>query len=225
MKYDLINGQPKEIKRLVLDGIIYTNPSDSLLEANNIGYSREIVAPPELTDETKKLTHTYAIIEGAITDVWTVVDKTPEELIDMYIDQITTIYNTAEDYKNDGKILYPVTGKEYIPRWVFEFYNTALINKDSYFPTAESTIEVTAVDGSSDEMTFSEFVQLYGFLIGSYMTYTAVQNGDIKTLTDKIKELRNEPVEEPEESPETETEEPEGETVEEPIEEGVGEPE
>ena len=231
MKYELVNGQPRQIKKVTLNGMIYTNPSDSLLEDNNIGYTRTVVQAPELDDETKKLTHTYEVVNGSITDVWTVVDKTPEELIDMYIDQITTIYNTAEDYKNDGKILYPVTGKEYIPRWVFEFYNTALINKDSYFPTAESTIAVSAVDGSSDEMTFMEFVQLYGYLISSYMTYTAIQNGDIKTLTDKIKELRNEPAEEPEESEEEETEDSEGETVEdnnseeEPSEEEEGEPE
>lgn len=191
MKYELINGQPKPIKKITINGMIYTNPSDSLLEENNIGYTRTVVPQPELSDDTKKLTHTYEIVNNSITDVWIEVDKTPEELINMYQSQIEEIYNTAEEYKNDGKILYPVTNKEYIPRWVFEFYNTALINKDAYFPTEESTIEVSAVDGSTDTMTLQEFLQFYLYLISSYATYTDTQNDDIKELVDKIKALKN----------------------------------
>lgn len=191
MKYELINGYPKPIKKVTLNGMIYTNPSDALLEENNIGYTRTVVPQPELSDETKKFTHTYEIVNNSITDVWTEVDKTPEELVNMYTAQIEDIYNTAEAYKNDGKILYPATNKEYIPRWVFEFYNTALINKEAYFPTEESTIEVAAVDGSTDTMTLQEFLQFYLYLISSYATYTDTQNDDIKELVDKIKALRN----------------------------------
>lgn len=190
MRYELINDQPVPITKAVIDGVRYSNPSDAMLDENGIGYTRTVIDPPEVTDETKKLEHQYQIQDDSIVDVWTITDKTSQELIDLYISQITDIYNTAEDFKNDGKILYPATGKEYIPRWVFEFYNTALINKDSYFPTAESTIEVTAVDGSSDLMTFSEFITFYGFLITSYMSYTANQNNEIEILADKIKELR-----------------------------------
>lgn len=190
MRYRLENGIVTPITKATIDGMIYTNPTDTFLDENGIGYTRTQTDPPEVTDETKKLTHEYAIQDGSIVDVWTIADKTSQELIDLYISQITDIYNSAEDFKTDGKIIYPATGKEYIPRWVFEFYNTALINKDSYFPTAESTIDVSAVDGTSDAMTFTEFVTFYGFLIQSYMTYTATQNAEIKALTDKIKELR-----------------------------------
>lgn len=191
MRYDLINGQVTPIKKAVINGMMVSNPPDAILDENGIGYTRTVIDPPEVTDETKKLEHQYSIQDGSIVDVWTIADKTSQELIDLYISQITDIYNSAEDFKNDGKILYPATGKEYIPRWVFEFYNTALINKDSYFPTAESTIEVAAVDGSSTLMTFSEFVTFYGFLIASYMTYNNTQNEAIEILTDKIKELRS----------------------------------
>ena len=192
MRYELVSGYPKEITQVTVNGMIYTNPSDSFLDSNGIGYIRVKLDPPEPSDETKKIIHTYEIINNLITDVYTEVEKTDQELIEMYISQITAIYNTAEDYKQDGKILYPVTGKEYIPRWVFEFYNTALINKDSYFPTAESTIDVSAVDGTSDKMTFQEFVQFYYYLIMQYMSYTNTQNEDIAVLTAKIKELRDE---------------------------------
>ena len=104
------------------------------------------------------------------------------------------MYNASEDYKNNGKILYPVTGKEYIPRWCYEFYNAVLIGKDTYFPTPESTLDVAAVDGTTDAMTFEQFVALYAYIAGRFMNVTAAQNLDIKALTDKIKALRNEQV-------------------------------
>lgn len=192
MKYELINGYPKQIKKVTIDNMVYTNPTDALLEANNIGYSLITAEPPEVSDETKKLTHTYEIVNGAIQETWTEVDKTPEELISMYTAQITDIYNTAESYKNDGIITYPVTGKGYIPRWVYEFYNTMIISTSALFPTPESTQDIAAVDGSIDAMTLEQFMGLFQFMISSYAGYTAEQNAQIKVLTDKIKALRNE---------------------------------
>ena len=192
MKYELINGQPRQIKKVTIGGMVYTNPTDSLLEENNIGYLLITAEPPEVDDETKKLTHTYEIVNGAIQEIWTVVDKTPEELISMYTAQIEAIYNTAESYKNDGIITYSVTGKGYIPRWVYEFYNAMLISSTALFPTPESTQDIASVDGSTDAMTQEEFMALYQYLITSYAGYTAEQNAQIKALTDKIKALRNE---------------------------------
>lgn len=192
MRYELIDNRPQKITVAIIDGMKVSNPTDAMLDAAGIGYTYTPTDPPEVTDETKKLVHDYVTSGRTIADLWQIVDKSAAELIDMYISQITEIYNNAETYKNDGKILYPVTNKEYIPRWVFEFYNTALINKDSYFPTPESTIDVAAVDGSTDTMTFAEFVTFYGYLIQTYMTATGTQNAEIKTLTDKIKELRAE---------------------------------
>ena len=190
MRYYLTDNQPVPITNVTIDGMRISNPSDALLEANNIGYVLKHIDPPEIT-ETEKLEHSYAAYGGEIIDVWTVTDKTAAELIEMYTAQIVEIYNSAEQYKNDGQILYPVTNKYYIPRWVYEFYNAVLIGKDSYFPMPESTIDITAVDGSTDAMTFTEFVTFYGYLITSYMTTTATQNAEIKVLADKIKELRN----------------------------------
>lgn len=190
MRYELIENNPVPIKVATINGMRISNPSDELLEANNIGYTRTVINPPEITDETKKLLHSYSIVDGSIVDVWSVTDKSADELIALYVDQITTIYNNAENYKNDGKILYPATGKEYIPRWCYEFYNAVFIGKEQYFPTPESTLTVTAVDGTSDEMTFEQFATFYAYLAGTFMQATATQNAEIKTLTDKIKELR-----------------------------------
>ena len=190
MRYELINNIPVQIKVATIDGMRISNPSDELLETNNIGYTRTVIDPPEVTDETKKLLHTYAIDNGSIVDVWTVTDKTAQELIEMYTAQIVEIYQSAERYKNDGQITYPATGKNYIPRWVYEFYNAVLIKLDAYFPTPESTLTVTAVDGTSDNMTMAQFLEFYGYLIQTFMTATGTQNAEIKALTDKIKELR-----------------------------------
>lgn len=223
MRYEFVNGQPKSIKKIVMNGMIYTNPSDTFLEDNDIGYTRTVVQAPELDDDTKKLVHSYAIVADSITDVWTEVDKTKDELISMYQSRIDDIYEQAENYKNNGRILYPVTGKEYLPRWVFEFYNSALIMKDQYFPTNETEVAIAAVDGTSDNMTFAQFAQLYGYLITVYMTATGEQNAQIAELNALIDEL-NAPEEESEESEEEENENTEGETVEEEP-EGEGEPE
>lgn len=189
MRYELINNRPQSITVVTINGRRISNPSDELLDANGIGYTRTTVDPPAIT-ETQKLEHTYAIENGSIIDVWTVTDKTAAELIEMYTAQIVEIYNSAEQYKNDGQITYPGTGKNYIPRWVYEFYNAVLIKLDAYFPTPESTLTVTAVDGTSDDMTQTEFLTFYGFLIQTFMTATGTQNAEIKVLTDKIKELR-----------------------------------
>ena len=189
MRYYLADNQPVPITNVTIDDMRISNPSDALLEANNIGYALKHIDPPAITD-TQKLEHSYAAYSGEIIDIWTVTDKTAQELIDMYTAQIMEIYQSAETYKNDGQITYPGTGKNYIPRWVYEFYNAVLIKPENYFPAQDSTIAITAVDGTSDNMTLAEFVTFYGYLITSYMTTTATQNAEIKTLTDKIKELR-----------------------------------
>lgn len=191
MRYELIDNRPQKITVATIDGMKVSNPTDAMLDAAGIGYGRDYIDPPEIK-ETEKLIHTYSIFGGDIVDVWTVVDKTADELIAMYTAQIVEIYQSAEQYKNDGQITYPGTGKNYIPRWVYEFYNAVLIKLDAYFPTPESTLTVTAVDGTSDNMTQTEFLTFYGYLIQTFMTATGTQNAEIKTLTDKIKELRAE---------------------------------
>lgn len=192
MKYEFVDNRPQKITTAIIDGMRVSNPTDAMLDAAGIGYEYTPTDPPEVTDETKKLLHEYVTSGRTIADYWQIVDKSAAELIDMYIDQITAIYNNAETYKNDGKILYPVTNKEYIPRWVYEFYNAVLIRLDDYFPTPEVTIGITAVDGTSDSMTKAEFLAFYAYLTQTFMTATGTQNAEIKTLTDKIKELRNE---------------------------------
>ena len=192
MRYNLVDNRPQKITVATIDGMRVSNPTDAQLDAAGIGYTYTPTDPPEVTDETKKLVHDYVTSGRTIADYWQIVDKSKQELIDLYTAQITDIYNTAESYKTDGVIEYPVTDKGYIPRWVYEFYNAMLISSTALFPTPESTQDIAAVDGSTDAMTQAEFLQLYQYLITSYAGYTAAQNAQIKTLTDKIRALRAE---------------------------------
>ena len=192
MRYELVDNRPQKITVATIDGYKVSNPTDAMIDAAGIGYTYTPTDPPEVTDETKKLVHNYVTSGRTIADYWQIVNKTKQELIDLYTAQIHEIYNTAEAYKNDGVIEYPVTGKGYIPRWVYEFYNAMLISSTALFPTLESKQDIASVDGSTDAMTAAEFVQVYQYLITSYAGYTAAQNAEIKTLTDKIKELRAE---------------------------------
>ena len=192
MRYELVDNRPQKIIVATIDGYKVSNPTDAQLDAAGIGYEYTPTDPPEVTDETKKVIHDYVTSGRTIADLWQIVDKTKQELVDLYTAQITDIYNTAEAYKTDGVIEYPVTGKGYIPRWVYEFYNAMLISSTALFPTPESKQDIAAVDGSTDAMTQAEFMALYQYLITSYAGYTATQNAQIKALTDKIKELRAE---------------------------------
>ena len=192
MRYNLVDNRPQKITVATIDSMKVSNPTDAMLDAAGIGYTYTPTDPPEVPDETKKVIHDYVTSGRTIADLWTIVDKSKQELIDLYAAQITDIYNTAEAYKTDGVIEYPVNGKGYIPRWVYEFYNAMLISSTALFPTPESTQDIAAVDGSTDAMTQAEFVALYQYLITSYAGYTATQNAEIKTLTDKIKALRAE---------------------------------
>ena len=191
-RYELVDNRPQKITTAIIDGYKVSNPTDAQLDAAGIGCEYTPTDPPEVTDETKKLLHDYVTSGRTIADYWQIVDKSKQELIDLYTAQIHDVYNTAESYKTDGIIEYPVTGKGYIPRWVYEFYNAMLISSTALFPTPEATQDIAAVDGSTDAMTQAEFIQLYQYLITSYAGYTAAQNAQIKTLTDKIKELRAE---------------------------------
>lgn len=192
MRYELIDNRPQKITVATIGGMKVSNPTDAMLDAAGIGYSYTPTNPPDIPDETKKLVHDYVASGRTIADYWQIVDKSKQELIDLYTAQITDIYNTAEAYKTDGVIEYPVTGKGYIPRWVYEFYNAMLISSTALFPTPESTQDIAAVDGSTDAMTVTEFMALYQFMITSYAGYTAAQNAQIKALTDKIRALRAE---------------------------------
>ena len=87
MRYYLADNKPVPITNVTIGGMRISNPPDALLETNNIGYTLRHIDPPAIT-ETQKLEHSYAAYGGEIVDVWTIADKTAQELIDMYTAQI-----------------------------------------------------------------------------------------------------------------------------------------
>lgn len=189
MRYNLINERRVEpIKSAVVDGFIYSSPSDEFLDAHGIGYPFVPVQQPP-SEEFCWYNYKYVIKDGVITMEFFPVYYSKEDLKNQYQGKINQIFHEAEEFKNSGEIEYPVTGKKYIPRWVFEFYNTVMICSSAMFPTVDSTIDVSAVDGTSDPMTQVEFMALYQYLIGYYMTVTNEQNAQIRALYAKIAAL------------------------------------
>ena len=190
MLYELNEwGNPQPIRQAEIDGILYTNPNDELLTSAGIGYRLEKTDPPTLEEHQRVNGCSWQIVDGAIRQVWNVIDKTPEELKIEYQNRINQIYADAEEFKKNGKILYPGTGKEYIPRWAYEFYNTIFITQEIMFPTPESRLAVAAVDGTYDNLTLAEFTALFQFIINAFSEYTADQNAEIAELNRKIKAL------------------------------------
>lgn len=192
MRYYYTDGKPVPITNAIINGYRVSNPTDAVLDANGVGYPLKTAPAPEVTDETKKLDHIYTLTGGVIVEAWTIVDKTPAELVAMYREQIEAIYAESADYTENGQILYDVTGKYYIPRWVYQFYNSVELFKESYFPTEAATLAISATDGTSDNFTYAQFIQLYNAIGQTYMAYNAMQDAKIAALVLKIRELENE---------------------------------
>ena len=186
--YILKNGYPQPVRSIVENNRVITNVPDEIILEKGLGYRLENSPYPEVQDGKKAEQH-YEIEGQTIKQVWTIVDKTNQEKIQEYKWKIDEIYQQAEEYKQRGKILYPGTGKEYIPRWIVEFYNTILIRKEIFFPTPETKQKIAAVDGTKDELNYDEFLNLCNFIINDYNTKTDEQNKEIERLNALIKEL------------------------------------
>lgn len=186
--YILKNGYPESVRSIVENNRVITNVPDEIILEKGLGYRLEDSPCPEL-EEGKRAEEHYEIEGQTIKNVWTIVDKTNQEKIRDYKFKIECIYNEAEEYKQKGKIFYPGTGKEYIPRWIVEFYNTILIRKEIFFPNDETKQKIAAVDGTADEMNYDEFLNLCNFIINDYNTKTEEQNKEIARINALIREL------------------------------------
>lgn len=201
MRYRLTEFNYVEpIKKIEWEGRIITNPTDEFIDEHSLGYPfdfgcTDTSRAPEHDEETQVVHGHHAIVNGIITYVWEIQNRSPEELRQRYQSQIDKIYQESENFKKNGRILYPETGKEYIPRWAYEYYNTVLISKEYHFPTPESTLAVTAVDGTSDDFTLIDFIGLYEYICSAFAEYTAEQNQQIAELNAKIAALNLPPAE------------------------------
>lgn len=72
MRYQLINThQIESIKIVRHNGMLTVNPPDSLVDQLEIGYTYTPVNSPGVGDFDPMYTHSYALQNNVITDVWT----------------------------------------------------------------------------------------------------------------------------------------------------------
>ena len=183
-RYILNNGALAQVRKVEHMGQIITNPPDSLIDEWGVGKPYEAVEAPEYDAETQALDHSYTEGAASITESWTVRGLTAAEQIAKLEAQIAAINAAYETYR-DTPITY--NNKGYLPRWIYEYYNSMLIMGSAAFPMG-----VAAVDGTSETMTFEQFQALFQYLVTDVATHTAQVNGQIATLNAQIAELEAE---------------------------------
>lgn len=181
-RYILNNGVLEQVRKVEHIGQIITNPPDSLIDEWAVGKPYEAVEAPEYDADTQALDHSYTEGAASITDLWTVRSLTATEQIAKLEAEIATINAAYETYR-DTPIMY-TNGKGYLPRWIYEYYNSMLIMGSAAFPMA-----VSAVDGTAETMTFEQFQTLFQYLVTEVATHTAQVNGQIAALNAQIAEL------------------------------------
>ena len=74
MRYTLENDYPQPVRFVSTDGKIVSNPSDELVDQLGAGYILTETEEPAYDPATQYIQTAYALIDGAITQVHTVVD-------------------------------------------------------------------------------------------------------------------------------------------------------
>lgn len=182
-RYILNNGALVQVRKVEHLGQIITNPPDSLIDELAAGKPYETVSAPEYDADTQALDHSYTEGAASITDSWAVRSLTATEQIAKLEAQIATINAAYETYR-DTPIMY-TNGKGYLPRWVYEFYNSMLLMGSGAFP-----MSVSAVDGTAESMSYTDFQALFQFLITTIATHTGEVNASIAALNAQIAALR-----------------------------------
>lgn len=182
-RYILTNGVLVQVRKVEHIGQIITNPPDSLIDELAVGKPYEAVEAPEYDADSQALDHSYTEGAASITDSWTVRSLTATEQIAKLESQIATINADYNAYK-DTPIMY-TNGRGYLPRWVYEFYNSMLLMGSGAFP-----MSVSAVDGTAESMSYTDFQALFQFLITAIATHTGEVNASIAALNAQIAALR-----------------------------------
>ena len=186
MRYTLDSKKNKvyPVLSIVVDGDVIINPTDEMIDENEAGCKLVEVPATEVSDDEHYLTHRYRLDGNTIYSEWVEQEKTPQMLMAWYKTQIDHLNEESTRFKNDGLIEYQ--GSNYIPRWVFEFYDP-MLNLNQMTPMFPC--EIAAADGSSKMFTYEEFLSLYAHIAGVYALYIRDVNSQIATLNSKIELL------------------------------------
>lgn len=191
MRYTLnTHGEPEKVTCIVLNGDYVVNPTDEIIDIYGGGYPLLDVPAPSYDSATQHApTFVWEQADGTIHKVWTVTDKTADELKQAQVDaldaQINAMNSAFEAWKS-APIVWDGTGKGYLPRWITEFYTPIQVLGASAFPQS-----VTASDGTSDTLSFEQFSTLYTYLIQQSALETARVNALLAPLYARKAEVQN----------------------------------
>ena len=191
MRYKLNeNNEPERVTIIIFEDSYIVNPHDMTVDAYGAGYPMVDVPAPSYDAATQHApTFVWEQADGTIHKVWTVTDKTADELKQAQVDaldaQINAMNSAFEAWKS-APIVWDGTGKGYLPRWITEFYTPIQVLGASAFPQS-----VTASDGTSDTLSFEQFSTLYTFLIQQSALETARVNALLAPLYARKAEVQN----------------------------------
>lgn len=186
MRYTLENGFPVEIRKVIFEDLTITNPTDTFIDENGLGYPKQESEAPEYDPANEKISFTWKIQDGTIKQIWVVEELSQEEKrsqhnaeIDAEIAAVNAGYESYKttpleySFKNQSMWLKPI--------WLTEYYGTlqqvGIITSGATFPMI-----ITDATGVNFEMTFEEFSTMYLWLVQKAQTET-------KRVNDALAEL------------------------------------
>ena len=186
MRYKLENFAPVEIRKVIFDGLTITNPTDSFIDENGLGYPKEETSPPDYDPEEEKISFEWSVVDGAIKKVWTVTELSASEKaaihnakIDAQIQAVNEVY--AAYQTEPISYTFGASTMMLKPIWITQYYGTlmqvGLMSSGANFPAT-----ITDAAGVNFEMAFQEFQTMFLWLVGKAQT-------EIKRVNDAIAEL------------------------------------
>ena len=185
MRYKLENSAPVEIRKVIFEGLTITNPTDAFIDENGLGYPKEETTPPAYDPDEEKISFEWSVVDGTIKKVWTVTELSASEKaaiknakIDVQIDTVNAEYDawqtTPVDYDFNGQTLCLK------PIWVTQYYGTLL--QASTLGAMVFPSRVTDAQNVTVEMSETQFVAMYLWLVGQAAVKIATVNAEIATL-------------------------------------------
>ena len=177
MRYKLVENALLPVKKLEQDGMVTTNPTDAQVDAAGAGYPLVETVPPEYDESTQYLVHGYAQEADCIRETWTVTNKT-NAMLCADIDAQMAALNEAYSTTLKTPVLYPATGKYYLPNWAGEYYTPILVDSATVYPIA-----VWDVQMATTLMTKAELEALRSYLVGVVQTQLTETMTQLAALT------------------------------------------
>lgn len=183
MRYNLSGDILVPVTKIIVDGMVYSNPTDEMIDNNHAGYPLVIDGTiPEYDPDTQYLVKSYRQEPDSIVE-YNAVEEISHEAQIKKIDEEIAKVNAQFEIDKQSPVLY-ANDKYYLPCWASEYYAPKLLQDNAEYPTY-----VAAVDMSYDPMSKAELQSLYNFLVTKGEEIIAKANMQLAVLYAKRKEL------------------------------------